>query len=327
MDRISQSNANKLSSTPCSFSGPQTLPSSKKRLLCVSQIRQHNSGCLYKQARGVRSRSLHTLAKIILLWSRKHLLSLRATHVPGQMNIGADLLSRGNPHLGQWKIHPEEVQEIWHKYGQAKVDLFASEENTHCPLFFSLKEMDAPLGMDALAHPWPETVISFPTDKLYPSHTVQNHITEDEGPPNSPVIAREDMDSRDSSTAVFAFMKSSSAQGSPLSGRGEDFSSTSEEVESLGLAHERSNLNVSITQVFRRSENVCVLRTLRSARHCQNRDQRSYWIVEAIKLAYSVFKSAITRPILQEEWTYLGRYYIHGRCLCGRRQGFSSYFW
>ncbi len=165
-------------------------------------------------------------------------------------------MSRGNPHLGQWKIHPEEVQEIWHKYGQAKVDLFASEENTHCPLFFSLKGMDAPLGMDALAHPWPETVISFPTDKLYPSHTVQNHITEDEGPPNSPVIAREDMDSRDSSTAVFAFMKSSSAQGSPLSGRGEDFSSTSEEVESLGLARERSNLNVSITQVFRRSENV-----------------------------------------------------------------------
>ncbi len=152
MDRISQSNANTFAGTSCSLSGPQTLPSSKKRLLCVSQIRQHNSGCLYKQAREVRLRSLHALAKR-MLWSRKHLLSLRATHVPGQMNIGADLLSRGNPHLGQWKIHPEEVQEIWHKYGQAKVDLFASEENTHCPLFFSLKGMDAPLGMDALAHP------------------------------------------------------------------------------------------------------------------------------------------------------------------------------
>ncbi len=51
MDRISQSNAYKLSGGTCSISGPQTLPSADKRLSCVSQIRQHNSGCLYKQAR------------------------------------------------------------------------------------------------------------------------------------------------------------------------------------------------------------------------------------------------------------------------------------
>ncbi len=158
------------------------------------------------------------------------------------MNIRADLLSRGNPHLGEWRLHPEVVQEIWCKYGQARVDLFASEENTHCPLLFSLKGMDVSLGMDALAHPWPETVICFPTNKPYPPHTVQNQITEGEGPPNSPVMAREDMDSRDRSTAVFASVASSSAQRSPLSGRGEDCSSTSGEVESLGLTRERSNL-------------------------------------------------------------------------------------
>ncbi len=99
------------------------------------------------------------------------------------------------------------------------------------------------------------------------------------------------MDSRDSSTAVFAFMKSSSAQGSPLSGRGEDFSSTSEEVESLGLARERSNLNVSITQVFRRSENVFVC--FENPKKCQalSKPRSAIFrsaIVEVIKLACSV---------------------------------------
>ncbi len=88
-----------------------------------------------------------------------------------------------------------------------------------------------------------DPVICFPTGKPYPPHTVQNRITEGEGAPNSPVMAREDMDSRDSPTAVFASMASSSAQRYPLSGRGENFSSTSGEVESLGLACERSNLN------------------------------------------------------------------------------------
>ncbi len=226
------------------FFGPQTLPPADKRLTYVSKIKQHNSSCVYKQARGVRSRSLHSLGKRVLLWSKKHLLSLRETHVPGQMNIRADLLSRGNPLPGEWRLHPEVVQRIWDKYGQERVDLFASEENTHCPLFFSLKGMNAPLGMDALAHPWPETLLyAFPPISLIPPTLSKNQITEGEGAPNSPVMARQDLDSRDSATAVFASVASSSVQRPSLSGGGEDFSSTSGEVESLGLARERSNLN------------------------------------------------------------------------------------
>ncbi len=244
MDGISQNNAYKLSGTPCSFFGPQTLPPADKRLTYVSKIKQHNSSCVYKQARGVRSRSLHSLGKRVLLWSKKHLLSLRETHVPGQINIRADLLSRGNPLPGEWRLHPEVVQRIWDKYGQERVDLFASEENTHCPLFFSLKGMNAPLGIDALAHPWPETLLyAFPPISLIPPTLSKNQITEGEGAPNSPVMARQDLDSRDSATAVFASVASSSVQRPSFSGGGEDFSSTSGEVESLGLARERSNLN------------------------------------------------------------------------------------
>ncbi|XP_038153414.1 uncharacterized protein LOC119791417 [Cyprinodon tularosa] len=112
---------------------------------------------------GTRSLQLHRLARDIIMWSSTRVLSLRATHVAGILNRGADLLSRGNPLYGEWKLHPQVVEQIWQRYGRAAVDLFASWENTHCPLFFSLSDPDAPLGMDALAHPWPDALLyAFP---------------------------------------------------------------------------------------------------------------------------------------------------------------------
>ncbi len=63
------------------------------------------------------------------------------------------------------------------KYGQARVDLFASEENTHCPLFFSLKATRDGCISTSLAR---DPVIRFPTDKPSPPHTVQNQIIEGE---------------------------------------------------------------------------------------------------------------------------------------------------
>ena len=112
---------------------------------------------------GTRSLKLHKLAREIITWSSTRLLSLRATHVPGVLNRGADLLSRGNPLYGEWSLHPQVVGQIWQRYGQAAVDLFASRENAQCPLFFSLMDVEAPLGVDALAHPWPNVLLyAFP---------------------------------------------------------------------------------------------------------------------------------------------------------------------
>lgn len=112
---------------------------------------------------GLRSRHMHTLAHRLILWSNKHLLSLKATHVPGIFNSGADLLSRGNARYKDWKLHSDVVAQIWSRFGQAKVDLFASRENAQCPLFFSLRDRNALLGVDAFAHEWPRTPLyAFP---------------------------------------------------------------------------------------------------------------------------------------------------------------------
>ncbi len=43
----------------------------------------------------VNSQPLLRLARDLLLWADRHLLSIRAVHVPGRLNCGVDLLSRG----------------------------------------------------------------------------------------------------------------------------------------------------------------------------------------------------------------------------------------
>ncbi len=102
---------------------------------------------------GIRSKALCEQATILLLWADSRLLSIRATHIPGLLNRGADMLSRRRIPQGEWRLHPESVQMIWNLYGEAEVDLFATSENAHCPLFFSLSH--SPLEGDALTAHWP----------------------------------------------------------------------------------------------------------------------------------------------------------------------------
>ncbi len=60
---------------------------------------------------GFRSRRMSQLARHLLLWSQKHLRSLRAIHIPGVFNQAADELSRAAL-PGEWRLHPQAVQLI-----------------------------------------------------------------------------------------------------------------------------------------------------------------------------------------------------------------------
>lgn len=116
---------------------------------------------------GLRSRSLQGLARQLLLWTDRVLLSIRAVHVPGSLNCGADMLSRDGIVHGEWRLHPQTINMIWNLFGKAEIDLFASQENTHCPLYFSLTA--SPLGGDALSSRWPKgRKYGFPPVKLMP---------------------------------------------------------------------------------------------------------------------------------------------------------------
>ncbi len=121
----------------------------------------------FKNRQGsVNSQPLLRLARDLLLWADRHLF-IRAVHVPGRLNYGPDLLPRGRIIHGEWRLLPLTVKMIWSVFGRAEVDLFASVENTHCLLFYSLAH--SPLGVDALAHSWPKVrKYAFPPVKLLP---------------------------------------------------------------------------------------------------------------------------------------------------------------
>ncbi|XP_034750411.1 uncharacterized protein LOC117958235 [Etheostoma cragini] len=117
---------------------------------------------------GLRSCPLCRLAHRILLWSQRRLLSLRAMFIPGLQNQGVDLLSRQGLRPGEWRLHPEVVESLCVRFGPIDVDLFASRETTHCPLWFSLTP-PAPLGLDAMVREWPRLrLYAFPPVALLP---------------------------------------------------------------------------------------------------------------------------------------------------------------
>ncbi len=99
------------------------------------------------------------LARHLLLWSQKHLRSLRTIHVPGELNCAADELSCKPALPGEWQLHPEVVQLIGRHFRDAQVDLFASPDTSHCQLFYSLSE--GTLGTDVLAHSWPRGLCKY----------------------------------------------------------------------------------------------------------------------------------------------------------------------
>ncbi len=75
---------------------------------------------------GLRSRRMSKLIRHLLLWSHTQLKSLRAVHIPGELNRAADALSRQLTFPGEWQLHPETIQLIWSRFREAQVDLFAS---------------------------------------------------------------------------------------------------------------------------------------------------------------------------------------------------------
>ncbi len=51
-----------------------------------------------------------------------------------QCSMGEDILSRQGPRPGEFIIHLEVVKQIWRVFGQAQVDLFATQETSQYPL-------------------------------------------------------------------------------------------------------------------------------------------------------------------------------------------------
>ncbi len=117
---------------------------------------------------GVSSKRLFILAERLLEWAQLNLRSLRAAHLPGRLNQGANMLSLSNVPSEEWMLHPQVFQKIWKTFGKAEVDLFASKDISHCPTYY-LKDRDA------LAHDWPNLLLyAFPQIALLPQVAISS---------------------------------------------------------------------------------------------------------------------------------------------------------
>ncbi|KAL0194815.1 hypothetical protein M9458_008387, partial [Cirrhinus mrigala] len=193
-------------------------------------VRTDNTAVVYyiNHQGGQCSRLLYKLAHQILVWSQDKLLSLQAVHVPGHLNVGADVLSRQGPRPGEWMLHPEVVKQIWKVFGPAQVDLFAMRENAQFH--------PAPLGLDAMVQTWLRRCLyAFPPIALLPG--VLERVRRDGV--SLLMVLGPDFSPRRLS------MGDSHQEGSPLTGGGYHSAPPPGAVEAVGVAPEGAQLIAS----------------------------------------------------------------------------------
>ena len=91
----------------------------------------------------------------ILAWSNARESHIRARHIPGNLNVIADSLSRRDRAIQtEWSLHPlvfQEICQVWHK---PMVDLFATSLNAKLPTYVSPVPDDKAWQIDALNISW-----------------------------------------------------------------------------------------------------------------------------------------------------------------------------
>ncbi len=206
---------------------------------------QHCGSLVYQPAGGIRSHRMSQLTRHLLLWSHTQFKSLRAVHIPGQLNRAADALSRQLTFPGEWRLHPETIRLIWSRFGEAQVDLFASPESSHCQLYFSLTE--GPLGTDALAHSWPRALrkYAFPPVSLLVQTLCKLREGRGAGPAGCAPLAHPDLVSRTHFPRDSTSLAHSSEEGPPFSGARHHMAPASRSMEPPCVAPGRDAADLS----------------------------------------------------------------------------------
>ena len=103
-------------------------------------VATHNStvvAYINKQG-GTHSAEMCALLWKIMTWCHHYHITLKARHIPGCLNVMADLLSRSNQvQSTEWSLHPQVFKQICQKSFTPHVDLFATHLNHKLPLRIS----------------------------------------------------------------------------------------------------------------------------------------------------------------------------------------------
>ena len=87
---------------------------------------------------GTHSAEMCALLLKIMTWCHHYHITLKARHIPGCLNVMADLLSRSNQvQSTEWSLHPQVFKQICQKWFTPHVDLFATHLNHKLSLYVS----------------------------------------------------------------------------------------------------------------------------------------------------------------------------------------------
>ena len=135
--------------------GPSRLQGPVPESNSVSCDGQLNSGSLHQQQGGTHSAEMCALLWKITTWGHHYLITLKARHVLGCLNVMADLLSRSNQvQSTEWSLHPQVFKQICQKWFTPHVDLFATHLNHKLPLYVSPIPDPRAWDIDALNINW-----------------------------------------------------------------------------------------------------------------------------------------------------------------------------
>ncbi len=175
---------------------------------------------------GVSSKRLFILAERLLEWAQLNLRSLRAAHLPGRLNQGADVLSRSNVPSEEWMLHPHVVQKIWKTFGKAEVDL---QRQLSLPIL--LFEGQGRVG-PRLAQPPP---LCIPPDRPASTGRQACQGTGSQGAIGGPLVEEPTLVVR-ADSATDSSLARAPETGSPLSGERNNMAPSTRAVGSLPLA-------------------------------------------------------------------------------------------
>ena len=104
---------------------------------------------------GTRSVEMCALLWKIMTWCHHYHITLKARHIPGCLNVMADLLSRSNQvQSTERSLHPQVFKQVCQKWFIPHVDLFATHLNHKLPLYVSPIPDPKAWDIDALSINW-----------------------------------------------------------------------------------------------------------------------------------------------------------------------------
>ena len=103
---------------------------------------------------GTCSIQLCRRTKKLLLMCQANQIVLQARHIPGRLNILADILSRPSSIGTEWSLHPSVFWALTREWGIPLLDLFATMWNHKLSLFVSPVPDPSAMAVDALSMSW-----------------------------------------------------------------------------------------------------------------------------------------------------------------------------